>query len=111
MRIGEREFVWTALIDHTSGVDQRCVHLRVWGSMKNGRMLEVVLLSKSPAGPWGACTDTVFPTPRDVRAVIDHALLLGWEPATTGGRYILPDDALVPPLELPAFTISPSTLT
>lgn len=85
----------------------RGVRLHVWGAGKNSRALCVDLLSKSADGPWGACaTDSTFPTPRDVRAVVDYALDHGWEPDTVGGESLLTGSEHAAALELTDFLIT-----
>ena len=66
LHIDGREFVWKAAIRHVPGEGDchRGIRLRVWGSGKNGRILQADLLSKSWPAPWGACaTDDAYPTP------------------------------------------------
>lgn len=110
LRIGDARFAWTArLFHHDDGTDcYRCVRLRVWGGGKNSRVLSVDLLSTSEPGPWGRCTtDTAYPTPRDVRAVIDHALQHGWDPNDVGAPYVLVAGT---GLELAGFRVSDAPL-
>jgi hypothetical protein len=98
LRIGQQMFVWSAQVGHTTGDDtcRRYIRLRVWGGGKNSRRLQADLLSTYEGGPWGYCaTDTAFPTPRDVRAVVDHALAHGWNPAVRGGVFLLQDSPLI----------------
>jgi len=68
------------------------VLIRVWGGGKNGQMLLADLESTAPPGPWGGVGDTSFPTPRDIRAIIDYALEHGWDPTAIGGRHELGAD-------------------
>lgn len=92
LRVAEARYTWTArLFHHDDGSDcYRCVRLRVWGEGKNTRVLCADLVSTSEPGPWGRCTtDTVHPTPRDVRAVIELALARGWDPASSGAPFVL----------------------
>lgn len=57
---------------------------------KNGQVLQADLLSKTWPGPWGACAaDWAYPTPKDVRELIDYALRHGWEPDAIGGSFSL----------------------
>ncbi|MEU0569024.1 hypothetical protein ABZ297_27120 [Nonomuraea sp. NPDC005983] len=105
LRIGDRAFLWTAQIRHTKhGADcRRYVRLRVWGGGKNSGRLQADLLSTYEGGPWGYCaTDTAFPTPRDVRAIVDHALAAGWNPLARNGAFQLPADSV----ELPDFQVT-----
>ena len=92
LRVDDRDYVWTAAIGHVRSERDcyRTIRLRVWGSGRNSRVLEVDLLSTSPPGPWGACaTDTAHPTPRDVRAVVEYAREHGWDQEAVGGTYLL----------------------
>ncbi|GAA3310161.1 hypothetical protein GCM10020219_015310 [Nonomuraea dietziae] len=92
LRIDGRTYVWTARIGHTVHSDdcRRFVRLRVWGSGKNGQALQADLVSTYEGGPWGYCaTDTSYPTPRDVRTVIERAIQRGWDPLTRGGTFLL----------------------
>jgi hypothetical protein len=98
LRIGDQLFAWTARVGHTTGdgACRRYVRLRVWGGGKNSQRLQADLLSTYEGGPWGYCTtDTAFPTPRDVRAVVDHALARGWDPAARGGVFVLQDNTMI----------------
>ncbi len=87
---GGRELVWIAETNHVRGDRDchRCIRLRVWGAGKNSQKLLVDLLSKSVL-PWGCATDCVYPTPKDVRRVVDYALTHGWDPSLVGGTYFL----------------------
>ncbi|GAA4582569.1 hypothetical protein GCM10023194_17660 [Planotetraspora phitsanulokensis] len=105
LRIGDQVFAWTGRVGHTTGdgACRRYVRLRVWGGGKNGRPLQADLLSTFEGGPWGYCaTDTAFPTPRDVRVVVDHALASGWDPAARGGVFLVQDN----PSALTGFVIT-----
>jgi hypothetical protein len=109
LRVGNRGCAWTAEICHVRGESDchRCIRLRVWGSGKNGRVLKVDLLSKAPPGPWSACaTDNTYPTPRDVRAVVDYALVHGWEPDEVGGTFLLAESEHAAAFELTHFLIT-----
>jgi hypothetical protein len=75
LRIGAREFRWTAqLCGFTGpGLDcHRCVRVRVWGGGKNRRVLRAELASVNP-GPWAGVPDSSYPAPGAVRAIVDHA--------------------------------------
>ncbi|MEV8102735.1 MULTISPECIES: hypothetical protein [unclassified Streptomyces] len=70
-------------------------------------MLQVDLLSKALPGPWGACaTDGTYPTSRDVRAVVEYALVHGWEPDEVGGVFLLTESEHATAFELPEFLIT-----
>ncbi|GAA3246017.1 hypothetical protein [Nonomuraea helvata] len=99
-----REFVWTSHIHHVAGDRDchRCVRLRVWGAGKNSRVLEADLLSKAIL-PWGCATDNSYPTPGEVRKVIDHALAHGWDPGLVGGTFFLSEASA---FELPDFLLT-----
>jgi hypothetical protein len=105
LRIGAREFRWTAQISGFTGPGSgyhRCVRVRAWGGGKNGRALSADLASVDP-GPWDGAPDSSYPTPGAVRAIIDHALHHGWDPAVTGGRHQLRADA---ELDIPGFRVT-----
>lgn len=104
---GGREFVWTGQIHHVSGEHEchRCVRLRVWGAGKNSRVLQADLLSKAVL-PWGCATDSTYPTPKDVRRVIDHALTHGWDPELAGGAFFLSGDEHASEFELADFLLT-----
>ncbi|GAA2337665.1 integrase [Dactylosporangium salmoneum] len=107
LRIGPREFVWRADIRWTrAGLDwQRAVRVRVWGGGKTGRVLQADLIPAAPPGPWGAgVTDTAYPTPADVRALVDHALAGGWRPELRGGTFLL--SGLAAGFALPGFVLA-----
>ncbi|MEU9130861.1 hypothetical protein AB0D08_22660 [Kitasatospora sp. NPDC048540] len=99
------EFHWTGRIGHlrdAAGV-RRCVHLRV-RSGRQGSLLAVALVSvPSPPLPWGAATDGSYPTPREVRTVVELALAEGWQPLARGGPFELRTLRL-PGWELPALS-------
>ncbi|MEV0228165.1 hypothetical protein [Nonomuraea sp. NPDC050786] len=101
---GGREFVWSGRIHHVAGDRDchRCVRLRIWGAGKNSRVLEADLLSKAIL-PWGCASDSSYPTPVDVRQVIDHALALGWDPGLAGGTFFLSEASA---FELPGFLLT-----
>jgi hypothetical protein len=81
--------------------------LRVWGTGKNGRALQVDLLSKTPPGPWGACaTDDAYPTSGDVRAVIEYGLAHGWVADAIGGTFLLTEREHAAAFELTGFLIT-----
>lgn len=109
LRVGNRRCAWTAAIGHVQGDSDchRVIRLRVWGSGKNGRVLQVDLLSKTPSGPWGACaTDGAYPTSRDARAVVEYALAHGWEADEVGGRFLLTENEHAAAFELADFLIT-----
>jgi len=87
---------WTAELRHDRDASldfQRYVRIRVWGG-KNGQVLSADLVSTSEPGFWGSgVTDVAYPTPKDVRAIVDYALAHGWDPAVAGGRFELGPDA------------------
>ena len=92
LHVDGRTCTWTASICHLPGETDchRGIRLRVWGAGKNGQALQVDLLSKTLPGPWGACaTDNAYPTSRDVRTVVEYALVNGWEPDGVGGTFLL----------------------
>ncbi|MEQ4725323.1 hypothetical protein [Nonomuraea sp. B19D2] len=104
---GGQEFVWSGRIHHVTGNRDchRCVRLRVWGAGKNSRALEVDLLSKAVL-PWGCATDSSYPTPKDVRKVIDYALLHGWDPDLAGGTFFLSENEHAAEFELTDFLLA-----
>jgi hypothetical protein len=109
LRVGEREFVWTARIGHVPGERDchRCIRLRVWGGGKNSRVLEADLLSKTWGLPWSACaTDGAYPGSGDVRAVIDYALERGWDATATGGSFLLSERDHASAFELDDFLLT-----
>jgi hypothetical protein len=87
-----RAFVWRAEIHCLQGQADchRCVRVKMWGAGKTSCAAQADLLSKSWPAPWGACaTDGAYPTPADVRAIIERALAAGWDPDAIGGIYLL----------------------
>ncbi|WP_433436961.1 hypothetical protein [Nonomuraea sp. CA-141351] len=102
---GGREFVWSGRLYHVAGDRDchRCVRLRVWGAGKNSHALEADLLSKAIL-PWGCATDGSYPTPQDVRNVIDYALTHGWDPGLVGGTFFLSERDHA--FELPGFLLT-----
>ncbi|WP_354639275.1 hypothetical protein [Kitasatospora camelliae] len=89
LRTGAGEFRWTGRLGYlrTASGAERCVHLRVMPAGRGGGSLTALLVSAGPLGPWGVCTDTSYPTPREVRAILDHALAQGWDPAAQGADF------------------------
>ncbi|WTY89366.1 hypothetical protein OG589_03020 [Sphaerisporangium sp. NBC_01403] len=83
----------------------RCIRLRVWGAGKNSRVLQADLLSKAVL-PWGCATDGTYPTPKDVRTVIDYALTLGWDPDLVGGTFFLSENEHASEFELADFLLT-----
>jgi len=108
LRVEGRDFVWKAEIRHVDGSGRchRCIRVRVWGGGKSSRPLQVDLLSKSWALPWGCATDTSYPTPADIRAIIGHGLALGWDPDARGGAFVLTEDEHGSGWELPGFLVT-----
>jgi hypothetical protein len=105
LRIGAREFRWTAQLCGFTDPGQdyhRCVRVRVWGGGKNGRALRADLGSVNQ-GPWAGVPDSSYPTPGAVRAIIDYALHRGWDPAAAGGHHDLQAGA---GLEIPGFHVT-----
>ncbi len=98
LRIGAREFKWTAEL-----CPPRCVRVRVWGGGKNGCVLRADLAATGEPGLWGDDPDSSYPTSGAVRAIVDYALDHGWDPAAIGGRYDLGTGA---ELEIPGFRIT-----
>lgn len=100
LRIGDVRYRWTTELRYDCGAGQdshRCVRVRVWAGGKRGRVLSADLTSTSAPGPWGSgVTDVAYPTPKDIRAIVDYALAHGWDPAVTGGQHELGPDADVP---------------
>src|SRR6202022_4245140 len=85
----------------------RCIRLRVWGAGKNSRALRADLLSKSWPSPWGACAaDDAYPTPADVRAVIDRGLGRGWDIDVVGGTFLLTESEHAAEWELARFLLT-----
>ncbi|ROO88635.1 hypothetical protein EDD29_6309 [Actinocorallia herbida] len=108
LRVGERDHLWTVGIGHVPGPSDchRCLRLRVWGGGKNSRPLAVDLLSVTGPSPWSACaTDNGYPTTRDVRAVIERGLALGWPVDDRGGAFLLSEHDL-PDWDLPGFVVT-----
>ncbi|MGW0433725.1 integrase [Micromonospora sp. NPDC003197] len=106
----DRQFTWTARITRVT-VNQRChrcIQLRIWGAGKNSQVVRADLVSTAPPTPWGdPCrTDGAYPTPREVLAVIDHALAHGWQPDAIGGTFVLTELQHAQTLQLPNFTIT-----
>jgi hypothetical protein len=99
--------VWSARIHHVAGERDchRCVRLRVWGAGKNSRALQADLLSKAVL-PWGCATDSAYPTPADVRSVIDYALASGWDPDLVGGTFFLSEREHASAFELAGFLLT-----
>ncbi|HXS63869.1 MAG TPA: hypothetical protein VN767_13540 [Streptosporangiaceae bacterium] len=93
LRVDDVRYRWSAQLRYHRDADlnlQRFVRVRVWGGGKNSQVLSADLVSTSEPGPWGSgVTDVAYPTPKDVRAIIDYALEQGWDPAAVGGRFQL----------------------
>ncbi|MEV4534574.1 integrase [Asanoa sp. NPDC049518] len=106
LRVDGRVFAWRAEIRHVrgSGDCHRCIRVRVWGDGKTSQVLQADLLSTYWPAPWGACAaDGSYPTPSDVRVLIDHALRRGWRPEQRGGRFLVSEHA---GLVLPGFLVT-----
>lgn len=107
LRAGDRDYAWRATIGAVSGdgVDlHRCLRVRVWGAGKNGRALEADLLSTATSAGWTpAATDGSYPASGDIRRLVEHALILGWDPDARGGTFLLTEEN---GLELPGFLIT-----
>ncbi|MCX4745795.1 hypothetical protein OG455_09705 [Kitasatospora sp. NBC_01287] len=86
-----RTYRWTARIGYTVVDDdiRRCIQVRVRAGGKTGCVLMAHLISNSPPGPWGICTDSTHPTPRDMHTLIEQALAQGWDPDTMVGGFTL----------------------
>ncbi|MFI7135658.1 hypothetical protein ACIBQ1_59120 [Nonomuraea sp. NPDC050153] len=107
LHAGGREFVWKGELHHVSGGRDchRCVRLRVWGAGKNSRVLQADLLSTAVL-PWGCASDGSYPTPGDVRKVVDHALTRGWDPDAAGGVFFLGEEEHAAGFELTGFLLT-----
>ncbi|GGL46975.1 hypothetical protein GCM10014719_55390 [Planomonospora parontospora subsp. antibiotica] len=104
-----RDFAWSAEIRHVAGSGDchRCIRVKAWGAGKNSRPLEVDLLSKTWPSPWTACaTDTAYPTPADILAIIKHGLALGWDLDARGGIFLLTENEHGSDWELPDFLVT-----
>lgn len=109
LHAGGRTFVWRAEIFPVSGEGDchRCIRVRVWGAGKNSQVLQADLLSKSWGTPWSACaTDGAYPSVRDVRAIVDYALVHGWEPDHVGGKFLLTEKKHAGMFELADFLLT-----
>jgi hypothetical protein len=56
--------------------------------------------------PWGCATDCTYPTPKDVRSVIDYALMHGWDPDLIGGTFFLSESEHASAFELTDFLLT-----
>ena len=56
--------------------------------------------------PWGCATDCSYPTPKDVRSVIDYALTAGWNPDLIGGTFFLGEREHAAVFELADFLLT-----
>jgi hypothetical protein len=109
VRIDARTFTWRATMHHVqgSGDCHRCVRVRAWGAGKTSQALQADLLSVGWPAPWGACaTDDAYPTPADVRSLINHALAHGWQPALRGGTFVLSEREHAARFSLPGFLLT-----
>jgi hypothetical protein len=79
--------------------------VRVWGGGKNSQVLQADLVSKAIL-PWGCATDDAYPTPKDVRSVIDYALTQGWNPDLAGGTFFLSESEHASSFELDDFLLT-----
>jgi hypothetical protein len=96
LRLDGRSWTWTARTGRLRDADgqHRWIRLRIWGAGKNSRVLQVDLLSTRPRGnEWRdpADDDSAYPTPADVRTVIEHAVGRGWDPDASGPAFTLTD--------------------
>ncbi|WP_436530672.1 integrase [Actinoplanes sp. HUAS TT8] len=107
LRHGSRVFTWSAEIHHVRGDRDwhRCIRVRAWGTGKTGQALQADLLSLF-VGPWGCASDESYPTPADVRALIEYAVGNGWDPARRGGTYALSELQHVDRFRLPGFVLT-----
>ncbi|MEW9532433.1 hypothetical protein [Microbispora sp. NPDC049125] len=81
--------------------------MRIWGAGKNSRALQADLLSKSWPAPWGACaSDDAYPSPTDVRALVERGLALGWDPSVRGGTFLLTEQDDASDGKLPGFLVT-----
>ncbi|MCP2324145.1 hypothetical protein HDA40_002652 [Hamadaea flava] len=77
------------------------------GAGKTSQALQADLLSIAWPAPWEACaTDGAYPTPTDVRAVINHALKHGWQPEKRGGTFMLSERQHTAGFTLPDFLLT-----
>jgi len=109
LRVAGREFGWRTQIRCVRGEGDchRGIRLRVWGSGKNSRALQVDLVSKNWPAPWGACaTDGAYPSRHDVLAVIGYALEHGWNTDDRGGTFTLTEREHSSTLELADFLVT-----
>ena len=89
-----------------NGDCHRCIRVRIWGAGKNGQALQADLLSLTWPSPWSVCaTDSAYPLPSDIRALIRHGLSAGWEPAHVGGTFCL-SERHDPGFALPGFLVT-----
>jgi hypothetical protein len=109
MRIDGRTYAWRADIRHAqgSGDCHRCIRVRAWGAGKTSRALQADLLSVTWPAPWGACaTDSAYPAPADVRAIIGYALEHGWQPEQRGETFVLSEHEHAQRFSLPGFLLT-----
>jgi hypothetical protein len=80
----------------------------MWGAGKNGRALQVDLLSKASPGPWGdaSASDCAYPVREDVAALIAYSLERGWAPDARGGTFVLTGSEHASLVILPDFVIT-----
>lgn len=109
LRVGGRDFTWRAEITHVpgSGDCHRAIRVRAWGAGPAGRALQADLLSLTWPAPWGACaSDSAYPTPSDVRALILRGLGQGWDPEVRGGTFRLSERDHADGFALPGFLLT-----
>jgi len=105
--VAGRQYVWRGEIREVRGERHwhRCIRVRVFGAGKNSRALQVDLLSKTWTKEWFSYVDEAYPTPADLRAIIERGLALGWDPDAVGGTFLL-TEADHTGWELPRFLIT-----
>ena len=80
LHAGDRPYRWQARVQRDPG--RRVLRIRIWGSGKTGRALQVDLVQ--PAD------DYDHPSADDVRVLIARGLAAGWDPDARGGTFVLP---------------------
>ncbi|WP_371495988.1 hypothetical protein OG871_09780 [Kitasatospora sp. NBC_00374] len=90
LRFDGHEFRWTGRIGYEgTPYVRRCVYLRIRGGGKQGSLLAVTLVSGPSGSSGGWFVDSSYPTPREIRAVVEQALGEGWQPLVKGGGFTL----------------------
>jgi hypothetical protein len=79
LHAGDRPYRWQARVSHDPG--RRVLRIRIWGSGKTGRALQVDLVQPPD--------DYDHPSADDVRAIIARGLAAGWDPDARGGTFVL----------------------